>query len=279
MAATGRIATAHLTAGTLVVTREDRSAPTARKTGPIRKVATLTAELHRGGSRKAVRRYDVTFTDGTSAKNLAPIETWTLAKDGAVADNERAEAIVTHLTVRKAPAHQVKKTSPATKPATREAGKVPARKITEESTMKPITTPGLDKLVEQVKAITDPAEQVAAITTVIARLRNAVGDLSSTRVATVKAAKASGTSYATLAKAAGMTTGRMAAIGNERGGYVRVAERGDAKPAQAAPAAPAKAEAPKPTPAADKPATARKAPAKAKAAPAKRAPRKAPAAK
>ena len=104
---------------------------------------------------------------------------------------------------------------------------------------------GIDKLVADVQAQGDYEARIAAATKAIARLREAVSTLADERQATLVAAKAEGVSYATLARAAGMTTGRMAAIATGRGRYVPKAQRENgAKPAPAAKKAPAKKAAP-----------------------------------
>jgi hypothetical protein len=47
------------------------------KTGSlIRTVAGKTAETVAGGFRRSARRYNVQFTDGTEARNLAPVQSW-----------------------------------------------------------------------------------------------------------------------------------------------------------------------------------------------------------
>ena len=88
MTATGRITTASLTQGTLLVT-DERSMPTTRKTGTLRRIDSVTSELRVEGRRKAARVYTVMFTDGTFAPATSQ-QTWTLAKDGAVAHDETA---------------------------------------------------------------------------------------------------------------------------------------------------------------------------------------------
>jgi hypothetical protein len=42
----------------------------------IRTVAGKTAETVAGGFHRSVRRYNVQFTDGTEARNLAPVQSW-----------------------------------------------------------------------------------------------------------------------------------------------------------------------------------------------------------
>jgi hypothetical protein len=47
------------------------------KTGSlIRTVAGKTAEMTSGGFHRSARRYNVQFTDGTEATNLAPVQSW-----------------------------------------------------------------------------------------------------------------------------------------------------------------------------------------------------------
>jgi hypothetical protein len=80
---TCRSTTASLVAGDQVLTsvyvfKDGRTCITyaTSKTGAvIRTVAGKTADMARG-SRRAQRRYDVQFTDGTEAANLAPVQSW-----------------------------------------------------------------------------------------------------------------------------------------------------------------------------------------------------------
>jgi hypothetical protein len=51
--------------------------PADSKTGSlIRTVAGKTAETVAGGFHRSARRYNVQFTDGTEAANLAPVQSW-----------------------------------------------------------------------------------------------------------------------------------------------------------------------------------------------------------
>ena len=91
------------------------------------------------------------------------------------------------------------------------------------------TTTGIDKAVTDVTATEDVIERVVNATVAIAALRDAVSRISELRVEAVIAAKEAGATYSAIGEAAGMSTGRVAAIATGRGRYVPVAER-DASP-------------------------------------------------
>lgn len=104
-----------------------------------------------------------------------------------------------------------------------------ARKTTRSAaatTPKPLdAAKHLEALVDNVLAQGNALDVAKLSTEAIAELRKAVSFLSAARQNAVAQAKAEGTSYSELARATGMTPARMAAIGNGRGGYVRVNDR------------------------------------------------------
>lgn len=83
----------------------------------------------------------------------------------------------------------------------------------------------VNKIVDDVMSVEDLTQRIALATAVINSLRAAVSTLSADRQQSAVEAKEQGVSFAELARAAGMSTGRMAAIASGRGQYKPVGHR------------------------------------------------------